>query len=73
MRKTVSLNELVTCVFEFWSPKIGDPTAIGWLTVAVYALTAILAMVVFARQVQMPILCSVLRAQVLCVYLHLTP
>ncbi len=50
MRKTVSLNELVTCVFEFWSPKIGDPTAIGWLTVAVYALTAILAMVVFARQ-----------------------
>lgn len=43
----MSPSELVTCVFDFWSPRIGDPTILGWVTVAVYALTAILAAAVF--------------------------
>ncbi len=46
----MSPSALSTCVFDFWSPQIGDPTAIGWLTVAVYTLTAILAAAVFVRQ-----------------------
>ena len=43
-------NALATCVFGFWSPQIGDPTVIGWLTVAAYALTAVLARLVYIRQ-----------------------
>lgn len=46
----VSLNEIATCVFATWSPRIGDPTIIGWLTVAAYSLTAVLTALVFVRQ-----------------------
>jgi hypothetical protein len=46
----MSPSELVTCVYSFWSPQIGDPTAVGWLTVVLYALTATLAALVFVRR-----------------------
>lgn len=38
--------DILTCALERWSPKIGDPTAIGWLTVAVYALAGVVAFLV---------------------------
>ncbi len=31
------------CAFQTWSPGIGDPTIWGWLTVALYALAALVA------------------------------
>lgn len=46
----MSPSELVTCVFDFWSPQIGDPTIFGWLTVVVYVLTAILVAAVFVQK-----------------------
>ncbi len=38
-----------SCALDRWSPVIGDPTLMGWTTVAVYVLTAILALGVAAR------------------------
>lgn len=46
----MTLSELFTCVSGFWSPQIGDPTIVGWLTVVAYALTAILSALVFVQQ-----------------------
>ena len=37
------------CVFERWSPQIGDPTLTGWFTVAAYGVAGILCLVSFAR------------------------
>ena len=37
------------CVFERWSPQIGDPTAVGWLTFAAYAVAGLLCLLSFAR------------------------
>ncbi len=48
--KAMSQNNLVTCIFTSWSPQIGDPTAIGWLTVVAYILAATLSVLVFRRQ-----------------------
>jgi hypothetical protein len=33
--------ETLTCVTNSWQPRIGDPTAIGWITSAAYQLAAI--------------------------------
>jgi hypothetical protein len=33
----------LACTFDRWSPKIGDPTVMGWVTVAVYLLSALMA------------------------------
>jgi len=41
--------ELQACVAESWSPKIGDPHFMGWVTVAAYALAAILSFRLFLR------------------------
>jgi hypothetical protein len=37
------LGAILDCAFARWSPRIGDPTAVGWITVAAYALAAALA------------------------------
>lgn len=34
---------ILDCVFNVWSPKIGDPHLMGWVTVACYFFVAILA------------------------------
>lgn len=38
------LEEIQACTFASWSPKIGDPHIMGWVTVAAYALAALLAL-----------------------------
>jgi hypothetical protein len=40
----VTWTQVLTCTLNRWSPRIGDPTSWGWLTVAVYALCALLAL-----------------------------
>lgn len=42
-------TQVLTCTFNRWSPGIGDPTVAGWVTVAVYALCATLALGVATR------------------------
>ena len=37
------LGELFACVGARWSPRIGDPTALGWATTLAYLATALLA------------------------------
>ena len=34
------VSAALDCAFDSWSPGIGDPSAIGWLTVLVYAFAA---------------------------------
>lgn len=46
MFQPVDLDLLQACVLGRWSPTIGDPTPAGWLTVAAYALCALLAVAV---------------------------
>lgn len=38
------LDQIQTCAFERWSPQIGDPHVMGWVTVAAYGLAALLAL-----------------------------
>jgi len=40
---------LTDCVFDRWSPGIGDPTVMGWVTVAAYGVAAILCFATFHR------------------------
>ncbi len=39
------MNEgtLLACTFRDWSPVIGDPTIWGWITVLIYAFSAVVA------------------------------
>ena len=46
----MKLTDLVTCVFATWSPEIGDPTVMGWVTVASYLMASVLAALVFYRR-----------------------
>lgn len=39
----VDLNALLTCIDAAWSPRIGDPTLVGWATVAAYAIAGLLS------------------------------
>lgn len=34
-------RDVLACAFERWSPRIGDPTAMGWATVVLYAVAAV--------------------------------
>ena len=34
--------EVLTCFSDRWSPTIGDPSVMGWVTVAAYGITALL-------------------------------
>lgn len=38
----ISFDALNACVSRQWSPEIGDPSVVGWLTVLAYGITAIL-------------------------------
>ena len=40
---------LLDCALARWSPRIGDPSAMGWLTVAAYAAAALLAVAAAVR------------------------
>ncbi len=37
-----------SCALERWSPRIGDPSLMGWLTVGVYLLAGLVALWVLA-------------------------
>lgn len=39
----VSPEALLSCIFDRWSPGIGDPSVMGWVTVAAYLLAGALA------------------------------
>lgn len=46
----MGLSELLNCVLAMWSPTLGDPTVIGWVTVAGYLVASILAVLVFYKR-----------------------
>lgn len=46
----MNLDELAGCVFARWSPQIGDPTIMGWLTVALYFIASVLSVLVFYKR-----------------------
>ncbi len=46
----LSLTELSDCIFMTWSPTIGDPTLMGWVTVVSYVAASVLAALVFYRK-----------------------
>lgn len=48
------LGRLHACVFDRWAPKIGDPTVMGWLTVAAYFAAVLLAVAVLLRPSRFP-------------------
>lgn len=45
----LSPADLAACVFATWSPKIGDPTVMGWATVASYLVVSMFAALVSFR------------------------
>jgi hypothetical protein len=47
-------DQILTCALTRWRPQIGDPTPMGWLTVAAYAATAALALGVTLRADRFP-------------------
>ena len=42
-------EEVLACLFRDWSPVIGDPHLVGWLTVVLYAVTSAMAVMVLRR------------------------
>lgn len=49
MLRSIDANKLQACIFNRWSPEIGDPSVMGWLTVVIYAVAGILCMVAARR------------------------
>ncbi|MDK3072925.1 isopropylmalate isomerase [Sedimentitalea sp. JM2-8] len=45
----IAWSDLSDCVFARWSPKIGDASVMGWVTVAAYGGAALLCAVAFSR------------------------
>jgi hypothetical protein len=45
----MNFPDLSDCVFATWSPRIGDPSVMGWLTVAAYVAASALTALVAAR------------------------
>ncbi len=43
-------HDLAGCIFARWSPQIGDPTVIGWITVATYFVVSAVSVAVFSKQ-----------------------
>ncbi|MFW2543131.1 isopropylmalate isomerase [Primorskyibacter sp. 2E107] len=41
---TLSVNALLSCITNRWSPAIGDPSVMGWLTVFCYLIAAVLSL-----------------------------
>lgn len=50
LTSALSLDALSGCVFARWSPAPGDPSAMGWATVAAYGLAAVLCLLVALRR-----------------------
>lgn len=46
----MSPTALYQCIFANWSPILGDPTVMGWITVVFYVASAVLAVLVFGRR-----------------------
>lgn len=46
----VSPTALYQCIFANWSPTLGDPTVMGWVTVVFYVASVVLAVLVYVRQ-----------------------
>ncbi|MDU9003915.1 isopropylmalate isomerase [Sedimentitalea todarodis] len=44
------LSAVGQCLSENWSPTIGDPSVMGWITVAAYGLASGLCVLAFGRQ-----------------------
>jgi hypothetical protein len=42
--------DLAACISQAWSPQIGDPTVMGWVTVALYFLAALASFAAGVRQ-----------------------
>ncbi len=49
MFQEVNLSTIAACVGDQWSPQIGDPTVAGWVTVAAYAVCALLSFMTLMR------------------------
>ena len=49
MFENITYSDLIICVSNRWSPKIGDPTVLAWFTVAAYTLCAFLGLAVVMR------------------------
>lgn len=47
-----TVSAIFGCVGAGWTPKIGDPTAQGWITVLVYLACAILSLMVWRSRVE---------------------
>ena len=45
----MDFGALQACALDHWSPTIGDPTVMGWLTVVVYAAAAVASLWVWRR------------------------
>jgi hypothetical protein len=43
------LSTVQACALDRWSPQIGDPSVMGWVTVAVYVLAGSVALATYAR------------------------
>jgi hypothetical protein len=44
----IFLSQVQACALDRWSPRIGDPSLMGWFTVAIYVFAALVALRVFA-------------------------
>jgi hypothetical protein len=47
--KSLFSEQTLTCVRESWSPGIGDPDVMGWVTVGIYMLTALSSLTLAGR------------------------
>ncbi|HHL22822.1 MAG TPA: isopropylmalate isomerase [Aliiroseovarius sp.] len=49
MFEGVELRPFMECTFSRWHPKVGDPTVMGWVTVGVYLVSFVLALLVVRK------------------------
>lgn len=50
MLHDLTYDAVLQCINTRWSPKVGDPTGLGWATVGCYAVAAFLAMCAAIRE-----------------------
>ncbi len=49
MLEGIELRPFMECTFSRWHPKVGDPTVMGWVTVGVYFVSFVLALLVVRK------------------------
>lgn len=49
MRHEIQSVQIMECISQRWSPTIGDPSPMGWTTVAAYAVAAAMSGLVFLK------------------------